>query len=218
MMNQSKKKIDLQDYRSLESVARQNLSYILNHPQLFSQPENFSLIQYSNQSAIKNHIKGALMQIDALDPTASYLNIGMGSGFLEAVVDDDDLDWTFHSAEWDQQNTMFKQFRRSLNVDHYCKYIIKDVHSNAFELKVEKKYDYCLFIRFFPINKKWCNNIQNVMSKFVDVCNGFAIIDSPDNFKNWNRLVEVSDWNERLSDNGYSFLRYDSIDNFISQI
>ena len=56
------------------------------------------------------------------------------------------------------------------------------------------------------------------MSKFVDVCNGFAIIDSPDNFKNWNRLVEVSDWNERLSDNGYSFLRYDSIDNFISQI
>lgn len=157
------------------------------------------------------------MQIDALDPTASYLNIGMGSGFLEAVVDDDDFDWTFDSAEWDQQNTMFKQFRHSLNVDHYCKYIIKDVHSDDFELKVEKKYDYCLFIRFFPINKKWCKNIKDVIRKFQRVSKGFIIIDNVANFADWESLEEKADYCKQQGSSNFSLLRFDSIDNFLTQ-
>jgi len=219
MMNQSKKKIDLQDYRSLEKVAYENLLWILDKPFYFEHPEHFSLIQYGNQTVLKNHVKGVLNQLKTLDPTMSYLNVGMGVGILEAVAQSQGM-WDIESTEWKDQEHLFKPFRENLGIDHYRKYVMEDVHSEDFQLKVEQKYDYSLFIRFFPINKKWCcdNKMGDIIKKFVDVSKGLVIIDSPNNFDNWGKLTDIADRYVRISDNGYSLLRFDSIDNFLTQI
>ena len=217
MMNQSKKKIDLEDYRSLEKIAYKNLLWIIENSSLFRQPEHFSLVQYGNQTVLKNHIKGALEQLKHLDPKMSYLNIGMGTGILEAVAESQHI-WNIDSVEWIEQEKMFSQFHQELGIDNYCKYLMEDVHSDQFELKVEELYDYSLFIRFFPINKKWCKDIKDVIRKFQKVSKGFIIIDHVSNFVEWELLEEKADHCKRMGSSNFSLLRFDSIDNFLTQI
>ena len=209
-------KIDLDDYKSLENIAYRNLLWILSNNELFRQPEHFSLVQYGNQTVLKNHVKGALEQLKHLDPKMSYLNIGMGAGILEAVAESQ-LKWDIDSAEWVEQQKMFSRFHQELGIDNYCKYLMEDVHSDKFELKVEESYDYSLFIRFFPINKKWCKDIRDVVRKFQKVSKGFIIIDNVSNFTDWELLEEKADYCKQLGSSKFSLLRFDSIDNFLTQ-
>ena len=58
----------------------------------------------------------------------------------------------------------------------------------------------------------------DVVRKFVDVSKGLVIIDNPNNFDNWGKLTDIADRYVRISDNGYSLLRFDSIDNFLTRI
>jgi len=50
------------------------------------------------------------------------------------------------------------------------------------------------------------------------VSKGFIIIDNVANFADWESLEEKADYCKQIGSSNFSLLRFDSIDNFLTQI
>jgi hypothetical protein len=83
----------------------------------------------------------------------TYLNLGMGPGFLENLVDIHGK-INLESVEWIEQRENFSIIRKFMDIDNRLTYDCNSIYDENFEIyNCNKKYDYILLIRFYPLNK-----------------------------------------------------------------
>ena len=200
--------MNLNNYKQLETVANNYLNGILRDNKNLINDTNFSLIQYSNQTVLKLHIKASINTLDHLDKDKSYLNVGMGGGFLELVAKQRG-GYNIESIEWDQQEPIFRPLRVGFDVDNYLIDIVGDINSDEFTINTDKHYDYVILSRFFPINKKWAGTEERfweLINKFKQYADGVIIFDAITNFnKDWLKDFEIYSMNESK---GFTLFKY----------
>lgn len=203
--------MNLNNYKQLEAVANDYLDRILKDNKNLINDTNFSLIQYSNQTVLKGHIKGSINTLNYLDKNKSYLNVGMGGGFLELVAKQRG-GYNIESIEWDQQEPIFRPLRVGFDVDNYLIDIVGDINSDEFTINTDKHYDYAILSRFFPINKKWAvteERFWELINKFKQYADGVIIFDAISNFdKNWLKDFEKHSMKDSK---GFTLLKYNFI-------
>ena len=91
------------------------------------------------------------------------------------------------SVEWEEQAYIFYIINTYLNVkpNYYCNDITKD----NFEIfKCNKKYDYILLIRFFPLNKAMADleKVKDILTKFKKYSDKAILVDF---YGNYNKEV-----------------------------
>ena len=141
---------------------------------------NFSVIQYVNIETLKAHIEVStrIYNILARLPRSNtYLNFGMGAGFLERIVK---LlgKINLESVEWEEQDVLFKPLREHLEVD--VNYICNSIHDDNFEIyECNKTYDYIILTRFFPLNRAHSDlqQVKEILTKLKKYCDKAILID-----------------------------------------
>jgi hypothetical protein len=173
----------------LANLARSHLAYCLNNPELFTN-SNFSTIQYSNVDILKNHRDTSRDIYNALARCPrhfTYLNLGTGIGFLERFIKDFG-NVNLDSVEWEDQYFQFEDIRKFCEI--VPTYKCNDINEDNFKIfDCNKKYDYILLIRFYPLNKK--NNslkqVKNILNKLKQYSDKVIILD--DLHTNYNKEV-----------------------------
>lgn len=204
------------NHRHLDKVSYDYLKYILtSDTSKYFDRHHFSLVQYCNPKVLRDNLFSNQALIEYLSKDLTYLNIGMGGGFLEAVSENHQID----SVEWDKQEPFFRPLRKALEVDHYLKYTVSDIKDNSFVIKTDKVYDYAIFSRFFPINRKWCKSSEKffeILHKVKPYCKGIIIFDTISNYeKEWIKDFEVVKTinNGKQEKNRFTILQW----NFVAQ-
>lgn len=175
---------------NLSAISHSYLNYLLFNPEArdaAQKPDNFSVIQYINIDAMKRYIETSTEvynRLARLPRTNTYLNLGMGAGFLERIVH---LlgKINLESVEWEKQDVLFRPLRDHLDVN--VNYICNSVYDDNFEIYgCNKTYDYILLIRFFPLNKKLSPELEKVKSilrKLKKYADKAILIDYYDNYE-----------------------------------
>jgi hypothetical protein len=155
------KTINKSDYKD---ISIRHLQFCLSNTDLFT-GEQFSIIQYSNPSILNKHFNLSRKIYNCIAQTPrqnTYLNMGMGCGFLEYYVKNYGK-INLESVEWVNQNKQFLIMRNLLNVDDQVTYICNDIRSDDFKIfNCSKKYDFIILTRFYPINSTFSPNVDSV--------------------------------------------------------
>ena len=158
-----------------DSLNDQHADFCLKNPNLFI-GEHFSTIQYSNFLICQNHLKISIDIYNILSRMSrnnTYLNLGMGPGFLENLVDIHGK-INLESVEWIEQKENFSIIRKFMDIDNRLTYDCNSIYDENFEIyNCNKKYDYILLIRFYPLNKASSNldqvkTLLNRLKKYSD--------------------------------------------------
>lgn len=182
---------------SLLDAAYDHLDYVLRNPELFRDPVHFSTVQYSNVTMLHqlNHAcKDIFNSMARLRRGSTYLNIGTGPGLLEFYCKQFKL-INMDSVEWDEQVKNFSVIRKALDVEP--DYLCNDITADNFEIyNCEKKYDYVVLVRFFPLNKDYANldQVKERLAKFKPYADHAIIIDNID----WTFTHKVYQYLETL--------------------
>jgi|TARA_R110000744_G_scaffold171501_3_gene290036 hypothetical protein len=169
------------------------------NPDQFSTKDNFSLVQYLAPKVTRNHLKFNLKISEQLDQSKSYLDMGMGAGFLEAVqrrLGHENI----VGVEWEKQEPVFRGLRKVFDVDNTLSEICISVFDDDFTLS-QPTHDYVVFNRFFPINKKNSPTVDDfnlILEKFKPYAKGFILADTK-----YNYYDGVLDRLENLNTNTY---------------
>lgn len=146
---------------------------------------NYSVIQYINIETLKSFIQISTEiynKLARLPRNNTYLNFGMGAGFLERTVKIHGK-INFESVEWEEQDILFQPLRKHLEVD--VDYICNSVYDDDFEIYgCNKTYDYIILTRFFPLNKTHSNleQVKEILTKFKKYSDKAIIIDYYGNY------------------------------------
>jgi hypothetical protein len=174
-----------------EKISKNHLQFCLLNQNLFVD-KNFSIIQYIHPNVIDSHFdlhKKIYNKIAKTPRNYTFLNLGMGGGFLEYYVKNHGK-INLESAEWDQQEKQFSVLRNEIGVDDQLAYICSDIRSDDFEIfDCNKTYDYIILTRFFPLNKLSAPNLDDVkvvLNRLEKYSNKFIIFDS---FHNYTKEV-----------------------------
>jgi len=174
---------------NLTDMATAYLAFLLENKEIHQKvwkEENFSVIQYANVEVLKTFVSIAVDVYNALarmprHTGLTFLNVGMGAGFLERIVKlHEKID--LKSVEWEEQDDLFKPLRHHLEVetDYICNSIFDD-----FEIyQCDEKFSYVLLIRFFPLNKRFSNleEVKELLTKFKKYSDKAIIIDYYGNY------------------------------------
>lgn len=177
---------------NVRKLSKDFLDFILQDAksqEILKNPTHFSLIQYSNIEAIITNINTSIdvyNSIARLPRSSSFLNIGTGPGILERIVDLHQK-VNLESVEWEEQAYIFNIINTYLNVkpNYYCNDITKD----NFEIfECDKKYDYILLIRFFPLNRSMADleKVKNILAKLKRYSDKAVLIDF---YGNYNKNI-----------------------------
>lgn len=185
MKNSPKFTIERRDNSTIQllDVAYDHLDFVLKNPEYFKTKDHFSTVQYSNVtllSQLDDVCKKIYNSLARTRRDSTYLNIGTGPGILEFYANEFKAA-NIDSVEWDQQERNFSVIRKALNVEPT--YLCNDVRDNNFDIyNCNKKYDYVLLIRFFPINAEnaTVSQLKDRLSKFKKYANKAIIIDNID--------------------------------------
>jgi hypothetical protein len=178
------KTINKNDYKN---ISFNHLNFCLSNQNLFVN-EHFSIIQYSNPIILDRYFSIARQiynEVARTPRTNTYLNFGMGAGFLEYYTKNYGK-INLESVEWDQQKEHFSELRKSFNVDDQLTYTCNDIRNNDFEIfNCNKIYDFIILTRFYPINKKYSDTLkaEEILKKLKKYSNKFIIVDNPINYK-----------------------------------
>jgi hypothetical protein len=178
------KTISKNDYKG---ISLNHLYFCLLNQNLFTD-EHFSIIQYSNPVILDRYFSIARQIYNEIARTPrsnTYLNIGMGAGFLEYYVKNYGK-INLESVEWDQQKEHFSILRKDFDVDDQLTYVCNDIRNNDFEIfDCDKIYDFIILTRFYPINKKYSDTlkVEEILNKLKKHSNKFIIVDNPINYK-----------------------------------
>ena len=170
-----------------KNVSLNHLYFCLLNQELFTD-EHFSIIQYSNPVILDRYFSIARQIYNEIARTPrsnTYLNIGMGAGFLEYYVKNYGK-INLESVEWDQQKEHFSILRKDFDVDDQLTYVCNDIRNNDFEIfDCNKTYDFIILTRFYPINKKYSDTlkVEGILNKLKKYSNKFIIVDNPINYK-----------------------------------
>lgn len=157
--------------------------WVMQNPEQFSPKENFPLVQYLSPKVTRNHIKFNVKISDVLDQSKSYIDMGMGAGFLEAVQRRRGHE-NIVGIEWDQQEPVFRGLREVFGVNDMLSEVCSTVFDDDFTLN-QPQHDYVIFNRFFPINKKnspTVDDFNKMLDKFKPYAKGFILADTRHNF------------------------------------
>lgn len=178
-MNQ--KKVNYSD------LSLSHLDFCIENSELFTD-EHFSTIQYCNIEVLHNHFNIARKTYNELaraPRSNSYLNLGMGAGFLEYYIENHGK-INIESVEWIEQTKNFSILLKKLNIEHRLTYECNDIRLDDFEIfNCNKTYDYIILTRFYPINKKHVstvNDLENILKKLQKYSDKFIIFDDPNNY------------------------------------
>lgn len=170
----------------LTNLAEKYLNFAINNPEYFN-GVNWSTIQYSNISILQSHAEISRNIVDFLSPFASsgksFLNLGMGPGFLENYVSFRN-NWNFESCEWEQQDKNFDLIRDHLGIQERLNYFMNSIYDDDFEIfDCNKKYDYIIAIRFFPLNgeNSSLDEIKQILKKLSKYGDKLILFDRFDN-------------------------------------
>lgn len=169
--------------KELDTISWDYSKWVMLNTEHFSSKENFPLVQYMAPKVTRNHLKFSIKISDTLDQSKSYLDMGMGAGFLEAVqrrLGRRDV----VGIEWEQQEPVFKGLREIFGVDDLLNEVCGSVFDDDFSLN-QKQYDYVIFNRFFPINKKnspTVDDFNSMLEKFKPYAKGFILADTVLNY------------------------------------
>jgi hypothetical protein len=178
------KTISKNDYKD---ISLNHLYFCLSNQNLFTN-EYFSIIQYSNPIILDRYFSTARQiynEVARTPRTNTYLNFGMGAGFLEYYVKNYGK-INMESVEWDQQNEHFSILRKSFDVDDQLTYICNDIRNDDFKIfDCDKTYDFIILTRFYPINKKYSDTLkaEEILNKLKKYSNKFIILDNPINYR-----------------------------------
>lgn len=160
------------------------LQYLLLHSEEVTETarkkDNFSVIQYINIETLKSFIEinTEIYNALALLPgNNTYLNLGMGPGFLERIVALSGK-LNLESVEWEEQDILFKPLREHLDVN--VDYICNSVFDKDFQIyKCNKTYDYIIAFRFFPLNKHFSDldQVKDILVKLQKYGKKLILID-----------------------------------------
>tara|TARA_R110000868_G_scaffold204872_1_gene453021 strand:- start:114 stop:719 length:606 start_codon:yes stop_codon:yes gene_type:complete len=137
----------------LKTLCNDYTKFAINNEKLFS-GVNYSTIQYCNISVCRNHnrVSAAIHNFLSLYKNKTFLNIGMGPGFLEnriAISKSVQMD----SVEWENQVQNFEPILKHFDIKDKLTYTCNDITKDNFEIyNCNKTYDYLLLVRFFPLN------------------------------------------------------------------
>jgi hypothetical protein len=178
-----KNEVDL----NLYSLTKIHTKFCLSHPHLFKD-EHFSTIQYCNHFVCKNHLNVSIdiyNDLSSLSKENTYLNFGMGPGFLENLSELHGK-INLESVEWIDQKENFSIIRQYLEIDNTLTYDCNSVYDEDFKIyNCDKNYDYILLIRFYPLNKKnnTLDQVKNILSKLKKYSDKAIIFDKMSNYK-----------------------------------
>ena len=171
-------KTELWTNSELELLSWEYCRWVMANPDQFSTKDNFSLVQYLAPKVTRNHLKFNLKISEQLDQSKSYLDMGMGAGFLEAV-----------QRRLGHENIVGVEWE-----------ICISVFDDDFTLS-QPTHDYVVFNRFFPINKKNSPTVDDfnlILEKFKPYAKGFILADTK-----YNYYDGVLDRLENLNTNTY---------------
>lgn len=187
MKKDQTKKIDPLNLKSCIGFSNNYLNFCIQNPDLF-QGENFSTIQYCNPGVIFDHFYISRLIYNELARTPrsnTYLNFGMGGGFLEHYVENYNK-VNLESVEWDYQKANFTSLLKDFDLEHRLTYECNDIRNDNFEIyNCNKKYDYIILTRFYPLNKKNCKTVDEVsqlLEKLKVYADRFIIFDDKHNY------------------------------------
>lgn len=192
-------KTELWTNSELELLSWEYCRWVMANPDQFSTKDNFSLVQYLAPKVTRNHLKFNLKISEQLDQSKSYLDMGMGAGFLEAVqrrLGHENI----VGVEWEKQEPVFRGLRKVFGVDNTLSEICISVFDDDFTLS-QPTHDYVVFNRFFPINKKNSPTVDDfnlILEKFKPYAKGFILADTK-----YNYYDGVLDRLENLNTNTY---------------
>lgn len=153
--------------------------------EILKNPKHFSLIQYTNYDAVYNNVdvsKVVYNSIARLPRNSTFLNIGMGIGTLERIVSLHQK-INLESVEWEEQAYIFNIVNEYLEVKptYYCNDITQD---NFKIFECDKRYDYILLIRFFPLNDTMSDleKAKNILTKLKEYSDKAVVIDFYGNY------------------------------------
>jgi len=178
------KTINENDYKN---ISLNHLNFCLLNQNLFTD-EHFSIIQYSNPIVLDRYFsigRQIYNEIARTPRSNTYLNMGMGAGFLEYYVKNYGK-INLESVEWDQQNEHFSKLRKSFDVDDQLTYTCNNIRNNDFKIfNCDKMYDFIILTRFYPINKKYSDTlkVKEILNKLKIYSNKFIIVDNPINYR-----------------------------------
>ena len=176
-----KSEVDLNFY----SLTKIHTDFCLNHSHLFKD-EHFSTIQYCNTFVCENHLDISIEiynNLSSLPRKNTYLNFGMGPGFLENLTELHGK-INLESVEWIAQKENFSRIRMFLDIENTLTYECNSIYDDDFEIyNCNKKYDYILLIRFYPLNKTNSNldQVKNILNKLKKYSDKAIILDSMEN-------------------------------------
>lgn len=172
---------------NLYSLSKLHTDFCLGYPQFFT-GEHFGTIQYCNLHICESHLDVSIENyniLSRLPRDTTFLNFGMGPGFLENLVDLHGK-INLESVEWNNQKINFSKFRTYLEIDNRLTYECNSVYDDNFEIyDCNKKYDYILLIRFYPLNKtnSSLDEVINILNKFKKYADKAIIMDNMSNYQ-----------------------------------
>jgi hypothetical protein len=189
---------------NLDEMAFKHTNYVLSNENLFKNI-HYSTVQYCNRDLCKRHNDMSKQVYAALRPIAkrnkTFLNFGMGPGFFENLIEAYG-GYNLESVEWDEQEPNFRIIREHLDISINGKYICNDINLDNFNiLNCNKRYDYVLLIRFFPLNAKHSdlNKVKNILNKLKKYADKAIILDNLE----YNYNKDVIDYFNSISDKDY---------------
>ena len=169
----------------LTELSEKYLNYLLLNKDQFDNADNWSLIQYLQINTLTIHSQISVdvyNNIARMSRNYTFLNIGTGPGFLERLVETHQK-VNLESVEWEKQYECFSPIREHLDIKEpfMCTSIYDDF--NIYDC--DKKWDYGIAVRFFPLNKKFNNTIEELKTKLFKIskyCNKLIIFDDLSNY------------------------------------
>jgi hypothetical protein len=188
-----------------EKASLKHAMFVMQNKRLFIDSINFSTVQYMWERGHRTAMKFNKVVLDALkqvDQNASFLNMGTAAGHLALCNRLYDCGLDIHNVEWDYQVECCEVVRNTfgINIDYLC----NNVNDNDFQIfNCDKKYDYVILQRFFPVyhtQKK--SEVNAVLKKFVPYAKKAIVIESNNN---WNKdlyehVVSISEKRSSISD------------------
>lgn len=195
----------------IKKVSLAHLFHVMGNKGLFMEPQNFSTVQYMNESDHINLLKFKeilLNKISNFDRNAIYLNVGVAGGHLEYANRLMGEKIYISTVEWDKQYKCCSKIREFFDVD--VNYLCNDVLEDEFEIiGCKTYYDYAILDRFFPIYQTMSGErIESVLKKFVPYAKKALVVESN---KNWSKeqrkyIEEISRRKINITDRWNCFL------------
>jgi hypothetical protein len=176
------------NYNEIRRISKSQLEFILKNKKKL--PEYSFLLQYMNESVLKGlfNLNHKIYNIIENYPSnTTFLNIGMGAGFLEYYVEKYQK-VNLESVEKDSSFKKYLHLKEEIGIDKRNFYLCGNIKKENFQIyDCNKSYDYIILIRFTPLNKllsPLVSDLEIILNRLKKYSNKFIIVDDERNFNN----------------------------------